>query len=149
MEKKLYRIKQGRMFLGICAGLGKYFEVDPVIIRLVFVLLAFSGGLGILLYLVLFILVPEEGALVDERIISATETTKKVAEDFKNKAFEVAQKVRTQKKFYFRDLLGFTLIGVGLIYLLEEIFSIHFNWRILFGILIIVLGVYFLNEKKD
>ena len=48
------------MIAGICGGLGKYFSVDPVIVRLVFLLLLFLGGSGFLLYLILWIIVPEE-----------------------------------------------------------------------------------------
>lgn len=55
--KKLYRSGNDRILGGVCGGLGEYFNVDPTLIRLVFVLLAFNGG-GILLYLVAWLIVP-------------------------------------------------------------------------------------------
>ena len=46
------------MIGGVCGGLGEFFELDPVLFRAAFVVLAFLGGLGILLYVVLWLLVP-------------------------------------------------------------------------------------------
>lgn len=56
--RRLYRSRQDRMIAGVCGGLGQYFNVDPVIVRLIFLLLLFSGP-GILAYIVLMIVVPE------------------------------------------------------------------------------------------
>jgi phage shock protein PspC (stress-responsive transcriptional regulator) len=47
-----------RKIAGVCGGLGEYFELDPVLFRAAFVALAFAGGLGILLYLALWLVVP-------------------------------------------------------------------------------------------
>ena len=58
--KRLYRSSKDRKLGGVCAGLGDYFNIDPVIIRLAFLLLLFAGG-GIA-YLVAWIIVPEETA---------------------------------------------------------------------------------------
>lgn len=60
MDKRLYRSRTERMLGGVCGGLGKYFNVDPSLVRLVFVLLAVPGGVGFLPYLVLWIVVPEQ-----------------------------------------------------------------------------------------
>ena len=58
--KRLYRSRTDRIIGGVCGGLGAYLDVDPTVIRLLFVLLAFAGGPGLLAYLVMLILVPEE-----------------------------------------------------------------------------------------
>jgi phage shock protein C len=57
--KRLYRSKKERMIAGVCGGLGEYLNVDPTIIRLVWVLLAFSGA-GIIAYIIAWIIVPEK-----------------------------------------------------------------------------------------
>jgi phage shock protein PspC (stress-responsive transcriptional regulator) len=54
-----------RMIGGVCGGLGEYFELDPVLFRAAFLVLAFVGGLGILLYLVLWLLIPGPAAAGD------------------------------------------------------------------------------------
>jgi len=59
--KKLYRSRTNRMLAGVCAGLGNFFGIDPTVVRLVFVAGTILGfGSFVLIYLVLFIVVPEE-----------------------------------------------------------------------------------------
>jgi phage shock protein PspC (stress-responsive transcriptional regulator) len=59
--KRLYRSKTRRMLGGICGGLGDYLDVDPVVIRLVWVVLTlFTWGIGLLAYGIAWIIVPEE-----------------------------------------------------------------------------------------
>lgn len=61
MEKKLYRSRVNRMAAGICGGLGEYFEIDPTIVRLIWVIgSVFVAGLpGVLVYVVAWFLIPE------------------------------------------------------------------------------------------
>ncbi len=69
--RRLYRSRQDRMIGGVCGGLGQYFDVDPVIVRLIFLLLLFSGP-GILAYIVLMIVVPERPLGETEPTISSS-----------------------------------------------------------------------------
>ncbi|MGB3715378.1 MAG: PspC domain-containing protein [Candidatus Promineifilaceae bacterium] len=57
--KKLYRTQEDRMIAGVCSGLAAYFKIDATIIRVIFIILALFGG-GILLYLLLWIFIPDE-----------------------------------------------------------------------------------------
>lgn len=60
-KTQLVRSYSDRMFLGVCGGLSSYLNLDPVIIRLAFVLTTiYAGGIGLLVYLVLAMLMPEE-----------------------------------------------------------------------------------------
>lgn len=56
--KKLYRSRNNSMISGVCGGLGQYLGIDPTIVRLVFVFLAFYHFLGVWVYVVLAILLP-------------------------------------------------------------------------------------------
>ncbi|MBI2957445.1 MAG: PspC domain-containing protein [Chloroflexi bacterium] len=56
--KRLYRSTRDRKIWGVCGGLAEYFNVDPVLMRVIFVALAFAWGVGILLYIVLALLTP-------------------------------------------------------------------------------------------
>ena len=58
--KKLYRSRDNKMIAGVCAGLAKHLGIDPLLVRIFFVLLIFANGIGIILYLLLLILVPLE-----------------------------------------------------------------------------------------
>ena len=59
--KRLYRLRDRRVVSGVCVGLGAYFGVDPTLVRLAFAVLSAFGGLGILLYLCAWVVIPEEG----------------------------------------------------------------------------------------
>ena len=60
-DKKLSRSVSNRMIAGVCAGLGDYMGMDPTVIRLIFVLLFFVTGPGVLLaYFIMMMIVPEE-----------------------------------------------------------------------------------------
>ncbi len=61
---RLYRSRSNRVVGGVAGGLGEYFRIDPVIVRLVWVLLAFARGSGLMLYLIAWILIPEEPIVV-------------------------------------------------------------------------------------
>src|SRR3954452_2879861 len=59
--KRLERPASGRRVAGVCAGLGRYFDVSPAFYRLGFVVLTLLGGAGILVYLAAVLIIPEEG----------------------------------------------------------------------------------------
>jgi len=58
--KRLYRSRDDRMVAGVCAGLAEYVDIDPTIVRLLFVLGLFAGGATFWAYLVMMMVVPEE-----------------------------------------------------------------------------------------
>lgn len=60
--KKLYRSRKDRIIAGVCGGLADYFKVDVVWIRLIFVLFLLLGGSAILVYLLMWLIVPREPA---------------------------------------------------------------------------------------
>lgn len=57
MEKKLYRVEQGKMLCGVCAGLAEYLNLDVTIVRLIAAVIGLSGS-GILLYIVAALIMP-------------------------------------------------------------------------------------------
>lgn len=60
MEKKLYKSASNRVFAGVCGGIGEYFDIDPVLIRLLWVFAIFWMGGGILAYILAMIIVPSQ-----------------------------------------------------------------------------------------
>jgi phage shock protein PspC (stress-responsive transcriptional regulator) len=69
MSGKLMRRNDDRMIGGVCGGLGRYLKIDPVLVRLAFVLLTLSGGAGPLVYLLLLILMPLDSDVVESEIV--------------------------------------------------------------------------------
>lgn len=57
--RKLYRSETQRMLAGVCGGLAEYFNIDATVVRVLFLILAVFGGSGIVLYLVMWIVVPD------------------------------------------------------------------------------------------
>jgi phage shock protein C len=72
-KKQLYRSTDNRWLAGVCGGLAKYFHIDPTLVRVIFVVFALFGLGGVILYLLLWVLIPqkptdEEQAIVDKVI---------------------------------------------------------------------------------
>jgi phage shock protein PspC (stress-responsive transcriptional regulator) len=64
MQKRLYRIDEGKMICGVCGGLAEYFNIDPTIVRLACVLLGCSGT-GIIFYIAAAIIMPEKPKMIE------------------------------------------------------------------------------------
>ncbi len=97
-NKKLYRDTMNAHIAGVAAGLGKYFNIDPVFIRIIFLLLIPTGGAGIILYLILWILIPE-----------ATTTSDRIKMEGKKVNVEnIENKVREEAEYIKERLTGFS-----------------------------------------
>ena len=60
MQKKLYRQKNNKMIGGVCAGIAKYFDIDVTVVRLIWAISTLFWGTGIILYILAWIIIPEE-----------------------------------------------------------------------------------------
>jgi phage shock protein PspC (stress-responsive transcriptional regulator) len=78
------------MIAGVCGGLGAYLRVDPVWIRLIFVMLLFATGSGLWIYLILWIIVPEEGW----EAITPGETVQANVQDMTDRVRELGQGIQ-------------------------------------------------------
>jgi len=56
---RMYRDPDHRIIGGVCSGMGAYWDIDPLIIRIIFIALVLAGGIGVLVYLILYIVLPE------------------------------------------------------------------------------------------
>ena len=59
-NKKLYRSRRNRIFLGICGGIGEYFGIDPTVVRVLWAVVSLLWGFGILLYIACMIIIPRK-----------------------------------------------------------------------------------------
>lgn len=60
MMRKLYRSKTDRVFAGVCGGIAEYFHIDSTIVRLIWAVLSFFAGSGIILYIIAAFIIPNE-----------------------------------------------------------------------------------------
>lgn len=64
MNKKLYRLEEGKMLCGVCAGIAEYFNIDPTIVRLIWALFAFTGS-GLLAYVIAAFIIPVKPPMIE------------------------------------------------------------------------------------
>lgn len=65
MEKKLYKSRTDKKIDGVCAGLAKYLNLDPTLVRVIWALCVALGGSGVLLYIICMIIMPSEPGYID------------------------------------------------------------------------------------
>lgn len=127
MKKKLYRSSRGKVIAGVCTGLGEYFEIDPVLIRALFIIALFSGGIGVTLYFVLWIIMPSE-----ETVFSSHPPTEP------SEFSETDERVFSEKHKG-AVLTGLVLVGVGIFFLIREFFPM-FSFKYVFPMALIAIG---------
>jgi phage shock protein PspC (stress-responsive transcriptional regulator) len=67
MNKTLYRTEKDKMIGGVCGGLGRYFDLDPTLVRLIFAVIFFGYGAGVMIYILLWIIMPSEEMLEERK----------------------------------------------------------------------------------
>lgn len=60
MRKRLYRVKEGKMLAGVCGGVAEYFNLDPTVVRILWALVAWFAGAGIIAYIICAFVIPEK-----------------------------------------------------------------------------------------
>lgn len=129
--KKLYRSRKNRMIAGVCAGLAIYFNIDVILVRVIFVALAFADGLGLIIYLVLMIVVPEAKAEEDTVLPPANQMTP------------------TRRWFdERRNLLAIIIVLIGVFALLKELFV--WRWadqQLFWAVALIAVGIFLITKK--
>jgi len=88
--KRLYRSRDHRVVAGVAGGLATYLGIDPALIRLAFVLLTIFNGLGLLLYLVLWLIVPN----IDTVYVEAGAQVRENVDEMRNTAESVVERIR-------------------------------------------------------
>jgi phage shock protein C len=60
MDKRLYKLDKGKMIDGVCGGIAEYFNIDPSLVRLGWILFSVCGGSGILAYIIAALVIPRK-----------------------------------------------------------------------------------------
>ena len=152
MKQRLYRSRSGAILGGVCGGLGDYFNIDSNIIRLVFVILTFINGVGLLLYLAVWLIVPREETTEKTTL---KETVHIAAEEIVEKAQsvgkEISTAVRRSSSSNASVFLGIILLLLGSVFLMHNLglgwfFGLGFN--LLWPALLIIGGVVLLLRRR-
>lgn len=138
MNNRLYRSRTDSTIAGVCGGLGEYFNIDPTIMRILFVLFVFLDGVSLLAYVIAWIIIPRQPLAVVENDISGPQP-------------ETVQAREKEYPSWNKYLPGGILIGIGVFFFLRE----HYWWWHMgqfWPLLLIGIGIFLLlkfsREKK-
>jgi phage shock protein C len=149
MYKKLYRSVTDKMLAGVCGGLAEYFAVDPVIVRLVFVLaVIFGAGSGILAYIILWVIVPQRPFFItpfNQEQPKSESTESKDEKKSENVQFDMnAFNNKSNTSIY----AGAFLIFLGGIFLLDN-FVPRFHFGDFWPLILIGIGLAIIMNAKN
>ena len=140
MPTRLERSSTDKMIAGVCGGIAQYLQVEVTWIRLVFAILAVFGGVGILAYIVLAIIMPLPG----QRPIAegAPGASPDATEPYSAAA---ASPVDTERR---RQFAGYALIAIGLIFLLNNQGLFRFlEWKTIWPLALVAIGALLLTQR--
>ncbi|MBU3927026.1 MAG: PspC domain-containing protein [Bacteroidetes bacterium] len=138
-SKRLYRSSTHKVIGGVAAGLADYFLIDPVLVRVLFVLVAFFGGGGVLIYVVLWIVVPIQASNPNDMYRHAS-THYKSAENTGVKSDETFMPIETPRQSNTGLIAGIVLIFVGLLFLIDRLMP-WYNITSLWPLILVALGI--------
>lgn len=139
-QKRLLRTTSDRVIGGVAGGLARYFQIDPTFVRVAFVMLAFFNGLGLLIYLLMWLAVPAENApeLTGEAAVRAN------IDDMGAQIRRVTGNLRGGSS---GSLLGIILVALGVIFLANQLIP-SIPSGIVFPAVLIAVGVYVLFARR-
>ncbi|MDD5231746.1 MAG: PspC domain-containing protein [Candidatus Marinimicrobia bacterium] len=143
--KKLYRSDQQKIVAGVCGGIAEYFEIDPVLIRLIWIVLIVFGGTGILAYLIAWIVIPTRQMKNEEPVVKE----EPVVETPESKPQAQSQNMRL--------FWGIVLILIGLLIVANQFWwPLDFFRLVIKGIfkffipaILIVLGIFIILQGSE
>jgi phage shock protein PspC (stress-responsive transcriptional regulator) len=131
MTKKLYRTPRGKIIGGVCVGLAEYFDIDAVLIRALFVVALFSGGVGLITYIVLWVIMPQE-----ENVLSAAQTAESPSDGAIDKSEDESFFSEKNKGSV---IIGLVLLALGTFFLVRELFP-SFSFKYVLPLMLITIG---------
>ncbi len=142
MAERLYRSRTNKVIGGVAGGLGEYLNIDPVLIRVLFVIITLINGLGLLLYIILWIVVQEEPY--------KDYTFEMGAGQGEQKPYSETQSARQPQKSEGRGAIitGIVLIALGFIFLADNWFP-SFHFRDIFPLAILGVGIWLVVDSLN
>lgn len=134
--KRIYRNQRDKVISGVCAGIAEYFDIDVAWVRLGFVLGAFLDGVGVLAYLIAWVVFPK-----DERSSEQVSVDQEKSEDVEEKSTKSNRWEGVSSGS--RNALGVVLVLLGVLFFLDQNFY-WFGFETFWPVLLIGMGVYLL-----
>ena len=160
MNKKLYRSENNKIIAGVAGGLAEYFDIDSTVMRLIFVLVTAFGGSGLLIYVVLWLIMPKNQ---DGQGVVNEDSVREFAQGVKEKVREIKGEVKEEwekKKMESSEMrkgrggfFGWVLLIIGLLFLANKFFPFWYQlyffnfWPLLLVLAGLILIVRAGNKK--
>ncbi|HUI31734.1 MAG TPA: PspC domain-containing protein [Candidatus Acidoferrales bacterium] len=138
MERRLYRSRKNRVIAGVAGGLGEYFDIDPVFIRVIFVVATLAGASGLLAYIILWIVVPKE-RLMFETNTPTSEGATNMAEGSSGEKQYSNYEYRRHKRNG-GVMGGLILIVIGGLFLADNYLP-HFSFSDTWPLILVAIGI--------
>jgi phage shock protein PspC (stress-responsive transcriptional regulator) len=144
------------MLGGVCGGLGEYFNIDPTLVRIVYILVTIATGvlLGIGLYIVLWLIVPSEASVGKSIRESMRENVDEMAQSARDISNEVQATLRRSPpegthRIERAALAGLILVAVGVLFLLANLDLLGWlRWARFWPLILIVIGLVLLLRRR-
>ncbi len=148
MEQKLTRSRSDRVIAGVCGGLGAYLHLDTTLIRIFFVILFLTSGIGVLLYLLLWILIPNQDETATARFDS--DEVGRRAATMSNELRDAVSGPSSRARVW----IGAAFILLGALLLIQNLNIVWLRWLnfdFLWPLLLVVAGVVLIwrQSKKN
>lgn len=158
MDKKLYRSQTNKIIAGVCGGLAEHFDIDSTVIRLIFVLVTAFGGSGLLIYVILWLIMPKNpgqpGVINEESVREFAEGVKEKAQEIKNEIKESWEKSKTEIQETKKSrgaFFGWVLLIIGLLFLANKIFPFWYRLYLFnfWPLLLVLAGIILIVRKEN
>lgn len=149
MHSRLYRSRTDAMIGGVCGGLANYLGIDSTLVRLFFVLLALGTGFGVLIYFILWVVIPREG----QGEMTATETIRAGADEIAARAGVIGQDLGSalgRPNSEASVTVGVALVVVGVLVLIQNLDLPWLRWlnfNTLWPLLLVLAGAALLVRR--
>lgn len=128
MEKKLYKSSNDKVLAGVCGGIGEYFEMDPVFVRLIWVLATLVYGAGFVLYVIAAVIMPERNS---DSLLDKHNTYRK------------------HDREGGRRILGMIFVGLGLFFIIKRyVYWLDMESMVAIGFIIFGIYIFMKNRGK-
>lgn len=149
--ERITKSKTDKVIDGVCGGIAEYFGIDSVIVRLVFIVLVFLNGIGLLLYIILVIIMPNAEQAgqppketIQENVQEIGERVKETGEGLGHAFSKNIEEKHSKRAVWF----GIILILLGIFFLLENLHLIpRIDKDLLWPAIIIFVGVWLLIKR--
>lgn len=138
MQNRLVRPENGRVLAGVCAGLANWIGIDVTLVRIIFLFLGFMTGTGLLIYLVLWVVIPS----ANESPNSQTDWASRAGQ-MRDDFIQATSKPNMDAM----KIFGGVLVALGGFYLIREIQPEWFFWvnkSVVWALILIVIGGIFI-----